>query len=85
MLTCPIPTYAPEASGSRQQRLQHIAVDVGEPVVASLELEGELGVVDSQAMEDRRLEIVDMDRVLHHVVAEVIGLAVADPGTDAAS
>ena len=53
-------------------------MDVGQAVVAALELEGQPGVVDAQAVEDRGVQVVDVDRVLDDVVAEVVGLAVGD-------
>ena len=49
-------------------------MDVGEPEVAPLVAEGELGVVDAEQVQDRGLEVVDVDRVLGDVVAEVVGL-----------
>ena len=36
-------------------------------------------------MQDRRVEIVDVDRVFGDVVAEVVGLAVSDPAFDPAT
>ena len=52
--------------------------DAGEPHVEALELEGQAAVVDAQAVQDRGVEVVDVDRVLDDVVAEVVGLAVDD-------
>ena len=60
-------------------------VDVGQPVVAALEVVGQPFVVDAQEVEDRGLEVVDVDGVLGDVVAEVVGLAVGDAGLDAAA
>ena len=51
----------------------------------ALELEGQAFVVDAQAVEDRGVEVVDVDGVLDDVVAEVVGLAVDDAGLDAAA
>ena len=50
--------------------------DAGQPLVEALELEGEPFVVDAQAVQDRGVQVVDVDRVLDDVVAEVVGLAV---------
>ncbi len=58
---------------------------VGQPEVAALELERELRVVDAQAVQDRGVQVVDVDRVFRDVVAEVVGLAVGDAGLDAAA
>mgnify|MGYP002837535359 CR=1 FL=1 len=54
----------------------HLAVDVGQSVVAALELEGQLLVVDAEQMQDRGLKIVHMHRVAGDVVGEVVRLAV---------
>ena len=42
-------------------------------------------MVDAELVEDRRVEVVDVDDVLDRVVAEVVGLAVADAALDAAA
>ena len=53
--------------------------------MAALELEGELFVVDAELMQDRRVEVVDVNWIADDVVAEVVGLAVGDPRLDAAA
>ena len=53
-------------------------LDAGQPLVEALELEREPLVVDAQAVQDRGVQVVDVDRVLDDVVAEVVGLAVDD-------
>ena len=50
----------------------------GQPHVQPLELERQPSVVDAQAVQDRRVQVVDVDRVLDDVVAEIVGLAVDD-------
>ena len=50
---------------------------VGQAVVAALELERQPRVVDAEQVQDRRVQVVDVDAVLGDVVAEVVGLAVA--------
>ena len=42
-------------------------------------------VVDAQAVQDRRVQVAQVDRVLDDVVAEVVGLAVLDAGLHAAA
>ena len=49
---------------------------VGQAEVAALEAVRQLGVVQAQLVQDRRLQVVDVDRVLDHVVADLVGLAV---------
>jgi hypothetical protein len=62
-------TFAPSASPRlRQHRLHHVAVHIGEAVVAALELVGEALVVNAGEVQHRRLEIVDVDFVLDGVV-----------------
>ena len=46
----------------------------------ALELIGQLRVIDAKAMQNRRLEIVHVDRIFRDVVAVVVGLAEVMPG-----
>ena len=48
----------------RQDPLHHLAMHVGEAVVAALEAVGQLRVVEAEQVQDRRLQIVDVDSVL---------------------
>src|SRR5688500_14953648 len=75
---CPTGVKVPKDAGLRQQPTDHVAVDVRQAVVAALELEGETGVVDPQAVQDRRVQVVDVHWVPRDVVAEVVRLAVGD-------
>src|SRR5262245_13404798 len=58
------------------QLLDHVAVDVREAEVAARVAVGELLVVEAHQLEDRRLEIVDVDALLHRLEAELVGRAV---------
>ena len=62
---------------SRQQPLDDLAVHVGQAEVAALEAVGQLGVVEAQQVQDRGVQVVDVDLVLDDVEAELVGLAVA--------
>ena len=62
---------------SGQDRLDDLPVHVGQAEVAALEVVGQPGVVDPQQMQDRGVQVVDVDGVLDDVVGEVVGLAVA--------
>src|SRR5215211_495547 len=73
-LAPPLPPSFPAAS--RQQGLNHLAVHVGQAEVAALEAEGQLLVVDPKQVQQRRLEVVDVDGVLGDVVAEVVACVV---------
>src|SRR5690242_3964210 len=56
-----------------QQLGHHFTAHVGEAEVAALETERQLFVVDAEAMQERRVEIVNVDGVFHNVVAKVVG------------
>ena len=51
----------PDVPISRQDRLFDRAVHVGQTMVPPLVLEGQLCVVDAQAMEDRGVQVMDVD------------------------
>src|ERR1035437_1693937 len=70
-------------SESGQNLINHIAGDVGEPEIASLELKRQLGVLNAQAVQDGGLQVVDVDRVFQNVVTEVVGLAQNEAALDA--
>ena len=65
--------------------MHDLSVDVGQTEVAALVAVGHPFVVDAHLVQDCRVEIVDVDRVLLHVVAEIIRLAMDDPRLDAAA
>ena len=69
----------------RQHRLHHLAEHIRQPVMSALELEGELCVIDAEAVEDGRVQVVHIDGIARDVVAEVIGLAMRDATLDAAA
>src|SRR5262249_53123550 len=68
-----------------QEILDDVAVNVGQAEVAALVAEGEPCVVDAQALQDRGVEMMDVDGGLDDVVAEVVGGAVALATVDAAA
>jgi hypothetical protein len=70
---------------SGQKFFDDVSVDVGETVAAALEAEGQFCVVDAQAVEQRCVQVVDVDGVLGDVVAVVVGAPVSLPAFDAAS
>jgi len=70
---------------SGQNGLHYMAVDVGETIVAALEFEGELFVVDTKEVKDRGLEVVDVDFVFHGIEADVITRSVGDTRLHAAA
>src|SRR5438270_9968975 len=60
-------------------------MDVGQTVVAALEFVGETGVIDSQTVENRGVQVVNVHWVLDNVVTEFVSAAVSDPRPDPAS
>ena len=61
----------------------HVARDVRQTVVTSLELEGLPLVVDAEEVLHRGMQVVHVDRVLDDVVAELVGLTVDMAAFDA--
>ena len=51
---------------------------VRQPEVAALETIRELRVIKAEQVENRRVQFLDVDYVLRHVEAEVVGLAERD-------
>ena len=64
------------ATNSGQDSLDHLPMHVGQAEVAAGVVEGELLVVEAEQVKDRGLEVVDVDRVLGDVEAQVVGGAV---------
>ena len=65
--------------------MHHFAVDVCEPIVATLMAEGEAFVVDAELMQDGSLQIMDVHRLLSDVDTVVIRLAVGDTAAHTAA
>ncbi len=59
-----------------------VLFDAGQSYVQALEFEAETPVVDTQTVEDRGVQVVNVYRVGDDVVAEIVGLAVDDAGLD---
>ena len=57
----------------RQQLLHHFAVHVGQAEVAALEAVGQPGVVEAQQVQDRGVQVVDVDAIFDGVEAELVG------------
>ena len=54
--------------GLLQNLLHHIPMHIRQPMVAALVAIRQAAVIDSQAVQHRRVQVVDMDRVLVDVV-----------------
>ena len=68
---------------SRQQRLDEATVDIGQSKTTSLVAKRQSLVINAQQVQDRGLQIMHVNRILHHVVAEIVGTAVADSRANA--
>ena len=66
---------SPEHQPSRQQLRHDIAMHIGQAEIAALEAIGQLGVVEAEQVQDRGVEVVDVDFVGGRVEAELVGLA----------
>ena len=65
--------FTPELKPSGENPTHHLAVDIGQSILPPLVLEQESFMIDPQQVQDRRVEIVNVDRILGDVVREVVG------------
>src|SRR5690349_6427298 len=70
---------------SGQEFRDDAAGDVGEAVLAALKFESQLFVIKADEVQQRRVEVVDMDGILDDGVAEVVCFADGDAGLGAAA
>ena len=60
-------------------------MDVGQPELASLELERQSFVINAEQMQHRGVQIVNVDAILDDVVSELVGLTVGRSGIHTAA
>jgi len=60
-------------------------MNVRQPEISSLETVGQFRVIESEQMQDGRVQVVDMRGVAGHVETELVGLAISDALFDAAA
>src|SRR5689334_18730515 len=70
---------------SRQQLFHDLALHIRQTEVAALETVGELRVIEAEQVQQRRVQVVDVDFVFRGVEAEVVGLAEREAGLYAAA
>ena len=71
---------------SREQRREDLGVvDVGQPFVAAVQVIGHPAVVEAQQVEDRGVQVGDLDAVFDGVIAQLVGGAVSLAAFDAAA
>src|SRR5712692_7458476 len=68
---------------SGEDALYDVALHVCKPEVAALVLERQPGMVNSKAIENSRVQIMDVDGIAHDVVTVIIGFSICDPRFDA--
>src|SRR5438132_5191530 len=91
----PIPRAAPVTRATllarstfialRQDRMNNVAEDVRQAVIAAAVAIGQLGVVDAHQMQNGRVQVVDMHAIFDSVPAVVVGVAVGHAALDAAT
>jgi hypothetical protein len=65
--------------------MEERSMNIGEPKIAAAVAVRELLVVQAELVQDRRVQVVDMDTVFDRVHAELIGRAVHHAALDAAA
>ena len=68
------------AADSGKNVMDHLAVDISETEITPLETEDQGLMVNTQKVKNGGLKVVNVDRVFGHVIAELIGGTVDDPG-----
>ena len=63
----------------------HLAMNIGQPIVTPLKFVCETFVVDPKLVQDRGLQIVDVDGLINDIVAKVIRRSIHHPALDAAT
>ena len=63
----------------RQHVMNHMAVHVGKTPLQSVMIESETLVIQSDQVQDRRVQIMHGDDILDRLVPEVVRCAVAEP------
>ncbi len=69
----------------RENVLHHTPVDIREPIIAPIVAEREPLVIEPEQMQQRRVQIVHVDFILHRAVAKFIRRPVFDAGLHAAA
>ena len=54
-------------------------MNIGQPIISSLEAIGQSRVVEAQEMKNRRVQVMNVDRVLDRIETEIVTLAVHEP------
>src|SRR5437899_382161 len=71
------------AAGSGQDRAHDLSMNVGEAKITAGVTVGQTLMVETKEVENRGVEIMDADRILHGLEPEVVGGAMDGPAADA--
>ena len=70
-------------AGSGQELRNDLTINIGQAIVTPLRPVGQPGVIQPQQMQDGGLEVMNVNRILNHMKAQVVGgaqgLARLDP------
>ena len=69
----------------RQDFLDHVAMHIRQPHIPTAEPVSQLCMIDSQQVQHRRMQIMDLDFILDSPVSKLIGGAVGDASFDPSS
>src|SRR6185295_7123111 len=69
---------------SSQDALNDIAEHIRKPIIAALKAIRELGMIETEAMQNGGLQVMHVHLVLRHMIAQVVGLTIADARLDSA-
>jgi len=72
-----------EVSG--EDIFHHMSGDIRQPEIAALETIRQLFMFDPQRVQHRRMQIVNLHRRRHRVIAEIVRLSIAEAGFDPAA
>ena len=69
---------SPSLSGSGDQVFDDVTVDIGQTIIPPLEAECQPLVVEAKLMQDRGLQVMDVNRILRDTKSQLVGLSVVE-------
>ena len=81
----PATELSKQLRASAQQWTQDIAVNVGQAMITAAVAEGELEMVDTQLVQDRGMNIVDIDWLHDRCIAKLVGLPIGHSSSETAT
>ncbi|MFT6576443.1 MAG: hypothetical protein ACJA16_004652 [Akkermansiaceae bacterium] len=74
----------PHRKALRDDIVHHLSVDIGETEIPSTISISERLMIESEQVEHRRVQVVEVDLVLHRFVAKLVGFAISKATADTA-